>query len=188
MLPMNEYEKIKQTWREQPIAEPSELDFKALKNRIGQIARNQKITNVILLATAGVLMYFFYFIEAIAFKKVALALGAMIGVLLIRVAVELFSIYTLKRLSETLNFTDFNEKLSKYYKKRIGVHLVLTPIAILIYCYSFWTLLPSFEASLSKGFYHYIVISSLVVLVVLGVLIFTQVRKEIRILKDLKND
>jgi len=184
---MDEFEKIKQTWKEQPSMEPSEQDFNTLKNRIGQVGRNQRITNIVLLATAGVLLYFFYYIGAIAYKNVALALGVMIGVLLLRVVVELFSIHTLKKISASLDFTSFNGKLQDYYKKRIGVHLVLTPIALLVYCYSFWTLLPGFKASLSKGFYEYIVISSLVLLVVLGGLIFTQVRKEIRILKELKN-
>lgn len=185
---MEEYEKIKQQWKEQPIATPSELDFKKLKHRITQVAAKQKIGNIVLLVTAGVLAYFFYHIGAMAVTKVALALAAMIGVLLLRVAAELFSINTLKKISAALDFTSFNRKLQKYYKKRIGVHFVLTPIALLIYCYCFWTLLPSFKISLSKGFYQYILVSSLVLLVVLGILIFTQAYKELQILKGLKRD
>ncbi len=185
---MEEYEKIKQVWQEQSITQPSEQDFRNLKDRIALVAAKQKIGNIVLLVTAGILVYFFYHIGAIAMTKVALALAAMIGVLLLRVAVELFSIHTLKKISAALDFTSFNSKLAAYYKKRIGVHFILTPIALLIYCYSFWTLLPSFKMSLSEGFYQYISVSSLVILVVLGILIFTQAYKELRILKGLKSD
>ncbi len=185
---MEEYEKMKQIWKQQPIAQPSEKDFKQLKNRISQVARSQKIANMVLLLTVGVLLYFFYYINAIAYEHVAWALGAMIGVLLFRVVAELFSIHRLKKISATMDVSSFNTQLQDYYRKRLGVHLVLTPIALLIYCYSFWTLLPSFKISLSKGFYTYIVISSIGVLVVLGVLIFTQIRKELRILNELKEN
>ena len=185
---MEEFEKIKQHWKEQTITAPSQQDFKNLKQRISQVATKQKISNIVLLATAGVLVYFFYHIGAMAVTKVALALAAMIGVLLLRVGVELFSINTLKKISATLDFSSFNSKLQDYYKKRIGVHLIVTPIAVLIYCFSFWTLLPSFKASLSEGFYQYIIVSSIVVLVVLGTLIFTQAFKELQILKSLKSE
>lgn len=185
---MEEFEKIKQHWQEQTITAPSAEDFKNLKQRISQVAAKQKISNIVLLLTAGILVYFFYHIGALAVTKVALALAVMIGVLLLRVAVELFSIKTLKKISTALDFSSFNGKLQDYYKNRIGVHVILTPIAILIYCFSFWTLLPSFKANLSEGFYHYIIVSSIVVLVVLGILIFTQVYKELQILKGLKKD
>ena len=185
---MEEYEQIKQHWKAQTIAAPSAEDFNNLKHRISQVAAKQKFTNIVLLVTAVVLVYFFYHIGAMAVTKVALALAAMIGVLLLRVGVELFSINALKKISAALDFSSFNSKLQAYYKKRIGVHFILTPIALLIYCYSFWTLLPSFKANLSEGFYQYIIGSSLVVLVVLGLLIFTQAYKELQILKGLKSE
>ncbi len=185
---MEEYEKIRQRWKEQTIASPSAEDFIKLKHHISQVAAKQKIGNIVLLVTAGVLVYFFYHIGAMAVTKVALALASMISVLLIRVGVELFSISSLKEISATLDFSSFNSKLQDYYKKRIGIHFIITPIAILVYCFSFWTLLPSFKASLSEGFYQYIIGSSLVVLVVLGTLIFTQAHKELQILKGLKKD
>ena len=185
---MEEFEKLKQQWKEQTIAAPSADDFKNLKHRISQVAAKQKISNIVLLVTAGVLVYFFYHIGAMAVTKVALALVTMIGVLFFRIGLELFSINSLKKISTALDFSSFNSKLQDYYKKRVGVHFIVTPIAILVYCYSFWTLLPSFKANLSEGFYHYIIVSSIVVLVVLGTLIFTQAYKELRILKGLKKD
>lgn len=184
---MDDFDNIKQNWKEQPIPKPSKASFKSVKGRIGRVARKQKIANVVLLSTVVVLVVFFFYIKAMEHQDVALALGAMIVVLLVRVLVEFFSLRTLKNLSMTLDIESFKARLIGYYRGRVGVHTVLTPLLILVYCFAFWTLLPDFKESLSKGFYNYIIVSSLVLLVVLGGFIFVQVRKEMGTLKELRN-
>ena len=107
---MDDFEQLKNTWKEQPIQKPSEKNFTELKSRIKNVAKKQSTTNVILLSTVGVLIVFFFYIDAMAYKDVALALGAMIGVLVIRVLVELYSISYLKNLSVTTNIQNFKVK------------------------------------------------------------------------------
>ncbi len=184
---MSDFEQLKSNWKEQPIQKPSEANFEALKGSIKRVAKKQRLTNVILLTTAGVLVIFFFYIGAMDFKNVALALGAMIAALVVRVLVEFFSQAHLKNLSTTSSIQNFKGKLETYYKNRIWVHAVLTPILLAIYSYAFWTLLPDFKASLSKGFYTYVVWSSLVLLVFFSFFIYFQIKKELKELKELKD-
>ena len=184
---MSDFVQLKNNWKEQDIQGPSASDFSELKSRIKNVVRKQKTANVILLATIGVLTVFFFYIGAMEYKDVALALGAMIAALVVRALVEFFSQIHLKNLSTTDSIKNFKGKLKNYYKRRILVHAVLTPLLLAIYCYAFWTLLPDFKASLSTGFYNYIVVSSLVLLVFFSFFILFQIRKELEVLKELKD-
>ncbi|MEM8847879.1 MAG: hypothetical protein AAGD17_12325 [Bacteroidota bacterium] len=183
---MSEFERLQEKWMGQPIQQPSETDFIRLKKRITGVARKQWIANIVFLTTILVLIYFFYYIKAIQHQKVAMALMTMIGVLLIRFILELFSLSNLKTLSTTMVIEKFKTKLERYHKQRILVHVVLTPILLALYSFAFWTMLPNFKASLSRGFYNYIVISSVVILLFFSFFIFFQVGKELRTLKTLK--
>ena len=185
---MNEYEQLKNNWREQPVQSPSESDFSALKSGIKNVAKKQRITNVVLLTTIGVLVAFFFYIGAIEGNDVALAIGTMIAVLVIRVLVEFFSINSLRNITTTASIQSFKKSLQKYYRNRIWIHLVLTPILLAVYSYAFWTLLPDFKVSLSEGFYTYIVYSSIVLLIAFTFFIGNEVRKELNVLKELKRD
>lgn len=163
-------------------------DFPDLKSRIKNVAGKQKITNVVLLTTVGVLVVFFFYIGAIHVSDVAFAIGAMIGALVVRVLVEFFSISYLKNMATTASIQHFKEKLQKYYGNRIWVHLVLTPVLLGVYSYAFWTLLPDFKVSLSEGFYNYAVYSSIVLLIIFVFFIGNEVRKELNTLRELKRD
>lgn len=185
---MNEFEQLMDKWKEQPIQGPSASDFSKLKSGIKSVARKQKMTNVILLITVGVLVIFFFYIGAINFSDVAFAIGAMIAALVIRVLLEFFSINYLKNMTATSSIQHFKEKLQKYYVNRVWVHLVLTPILLVVYSYAFWTLLPDFKVSLSEGFYKYIVYSSLALLIFFIFFIGNEVRKELNVLKELKRE
>lgn len=184
---MNEFEQLKNGWKEQPIRKPSKANFEQLKNGITNVAKKQRLTNVILLGTVAGLILFFFYIGAMEHKDVSLALGAMIVALASRVLVEFFSQSYLRNLTLTADIEKFKVKLRKYYNKRLLVHTIITPLVLLIYSYAFWTLLPDFKVSLSKGFYNYILWSSLVLLIFFCFFIFYHVRKEIRVLKDLKD-
>lgn len=185
---MNEFQQVKNNWKEQPIEEASVSDFLDLKRRIKRLAGKQRITNVILLSTVGILGVFFFYIGAIDFSDVAFAIGTMIAALVIRVLVEFFSIGHLRNMTATTSIQDFKVRLQRYYRNRIWVHLVLTPLLLAIYSFAFWTLLPDFKVSLSKGFYNYIVYSSMVLLVFFVLLIGNDVRKELNMLGELKRD
>lgn len=185
---MSDFEQLKHSWKEQALEGPSEKDFMELKIGTKNMARKQRITNVVLLTTVAVLVFFFFSIGAMDFDHVALAIGSMIAVLVIRVVVEFLSINHLNGLSTIANVGSFNKKLRTYYKNRVWVHLALTPVLLAIYSYAFWTLLPDFKMNLSKGFYTYIVYSSVVLLLFFIFFIGNEVRKELQVLRELKKD
>ncbi|NKI31161.1 NAD(P)(+) transhydrogenase (Re/Si-specific) subunit beta [Croceivirga thetidis] len=182
---MNEFDILKENWKEQPVQKPSAENFAELKGVIAKITKKQKGMNAILFATIVALVIFFIYVGAINSNHAALAIGVMILALVIRIGVEVFSIKRIKKASGVLNIQVFKQKLKQYYKERIVIHTILTPILIAIYSYAFWTLFPDFKATLSKGFYNYIVYSSGILLCLLLLLIFFQVRKELRLLKEL---
>ena len=183
---MTDFEQLKKQWKEQLQQQPSNLDFIELKKAITGVKRKQGITNLVLLATVAVLIAFFVYIGAYTKSDVAWALGVMIAVLLLRVLIEVLSINKLRKMEVTEDAETFKTNLQHYYKKRLQVHYVLTPLILGAYSFSFWTLLPDFKASLSNGFYTYIVSSALVLLVLFILLIGKEIRKELAALKALQ--
>ncbi|QLG45198.1 hypothetical protein [Costertonia aggregata] len=183
---MNDFEKLRLKWQDQRELNPSKEDFDAVLNRINDIKKKQRITNVVLSATILVLVFFFFYISGYKNSKVTVGLSLMILSLAIRIGIEMRSIYRLKKINVMLEGIRFKEKLMEYYSNRKRVHFFITPVIVLTYILGFRMLLPSFKSSLSSGFYTYIVISSIVILLVLGTFIALQIKKELNKLKSLK--
>lgn len=188
MLQMNDFDEITKNWKEQPVQKPTEKNFMQLKDKIGQVTKGQRIANVVLVSTVIILIIFFFYVGAINHKEVALAISTMIIALVIRVLLEIFSIKGLKNLSASWDIQKFKQQLQKYYKRRILVHTVLTPVLLTLYCFAFWTLMPVFKANLSEWLYNYVFWSSLVLLPVFIIFFYVQIRKELFILRDLKRE
>lgn len=184
---MDSFKKIQSKWEKQAEITIPENGFEVMLNKIKAIKNKQKITNIVLGITALVLIGFFFYISGYNNNQVVLGLSLMIGGLITRIVIELLSIKRLKKLNTSANNAVFRQGLIKYYSQRRIVHLVLTPIIIVLYIIGFIILLPLFKANLSTGFYTYIVVSSIVVLLVLGLFIGRQIKKELmelRVLKD----
>ncbi|WP_281541847.1 hypothetical protein [Maribacter aestuarii] len=183
---MTSFNELKSEWGNQPEMKPSQDDFQTMLKRIKTIKNKQRITNVILGITLLVLCFFFIYISGYKNNTVIIGLSLMIGSLVVRIGIEVLSIKKLKSLNVLLKPREYKSELTSYYKNRTLVHYVFTPLIIAIYCSGFILLLPLFKASLSSGFYTYIVISSIVVLFVLGSFIVVQIRRELTELKRLK--
>lgn len=182
---MTTFENIKSTWSNQKAPQmPTDGTIK-LTNKIQSLKQNQLYTTVILSLTVAVLVAFFFYIAAYKVSVVMLGLILMIASLIIRVALELYSVKTLRSLDVTLNTKAFKEKLTKYYKSRIRIHYVATPIILASYIIGFVLLLPSFKENLASGFYTYILISGAVFFLVLVFMIIKTIKKELIDLKEL---
>jgi preprotein translocase subunit Sec61beta len=184
---MNSFEEIKSEWGKQDEIIVPENSFEALLSKIKNIKKKQKITNVVLAITVFVLIAFFFYISGYKNNQVVLGLSLMIGGLVTRIVIEFLSIRYLKKLNTSKNNAVFKQGLIKYYSQRRIVHLVLTPIIVVLYAIGFIILLPLFKANLTSGFYTYIVVSSIVVLLVLGLFIGKQIKKELKELRVLKD-
>jgi len=182
---MTSFEEIKSQWKDQKAIEIPNNGHKIIIDKVNDIKKKQKQTNIILFLTILVLIAFFVYIAAYKYLIVASALLLMIGSLAVRIGLELQSIKKLSRLNVNISACSFKENIISYYKNRVHIHLIWTPIIILIYSIGFVMMLPSFKASLSSGFYTYILVSSVVILVILSFFIYKQIMKELSVLKEL---
>lgn len=182
---MNTFEDIKTQWNNQKRPDFPKDGLDAILSKTNSIRQKQRWTNIILSITILILVGFFFYISGFKNQSVSLALGLMIFSLIIRIGLEVYSITRLKALNFSSNATTFKMKMIAYYKSRIRTHYVFTPILIIAYCIGFITLLPFFKQSLSSGFYLYIKISAVVVLIVMSGFIAHQIQKEVLILKSI---
>ncbi len=183
---MTNFENLKSQWIHQSGLTPPEDGVKKIAKKVTNIKKKQWITNVILGVTVLVLGYFFFYISAYNENNAALGLSLMIGSLLVRITLEVLSIRTLSKLDSTLDVKAFKYKLISYYKNRVFIHGLVTPVVILVYSLGFVVLLPLFKIHLSSGFYTYVVICFIVVMIILIGFIGVQIRRELHQLRALK--
>lgn len=184
---MNLFDKLKEQWAAQEGVQPGEGEYAAVLHKIKAVKKKQYLTNMILGATIGVLVYFFIYIAAYNSNRAILGLSIMIGTLLLRVLLEQWSIITLGKMNAMQQMKTFQEALVTYYQRRIRTHYIYTPILIIGYIVGFVLLLPLFKAHLSSGFYTYILWSGTAVLLGLSWLIAKQVAKELATLRALRD-
>jgi hypothetical protein len=185
---MNSFEELESNWKNQPEILATEKGFQEVLNGLRKIKNKQRITNVVLGITAIILVVFFFYISGYGNQQVILGISLMVGSLLVRILLEVLSIRKLKKMNSVVHSMDFRKDLIGYYKGRKSVHFVWTPLLILTYVTGFLILLPLFKANLSSGFYTYIIVSSMVLLIVLSIFIVKQIRTEMNNLKRLQEE
>lgn len=184
---MTTFEDLKSQWENQPQESTPNNGSELIVQKINTIKGKQRIMNLVLLSTIGILTSFFFYIEAYKYGLVSFALVLMISSLLVRIVIEYISLKRLKQIKITTNVTVFNKNMIAYYKNRVRTHYVSTPIIILLYSVGFIILLPSFKKSLSSGFYNYIICSALIILIVMLFYIRKQIKKELSVLKEISS-
>ncbi len=185
---MNNFEELQSNWKSQPEIQATDEGFQSLLNGLRKIKNKQHITKIVLGSTIVILIGFFFYIAGYSNQQVVLGITFMIGSLLMRILLEVLSIRNLNKMNMVSQQTDFRNDLLAYYKNRKLVHFLWTPVIISCYAIGFLILLPLFKANLSTGFYTYIVISSIVLLIFFSVFIAKQIRNEIKELKRLQED
>ncbi|MEM9680512.1 MAG: hypothetical protein AAF901_09335 [Bacteroidota bacterium] len=182
---MKNFEDIKAEWQNQGDTKAPENGTDKIIKKTNYIKRGQHITNAVLGITALLLITFFFYIEAYLEARAILGLALMIGGLVVRIIIEIFSIRKINQIKYDVAFEEFKQRMMRYYKTRVNTHYVMTPIILATYVIGFLILMSLFKANLSRGFYTYIQVSGLVVLVAGVILIYKQVKKELLILKGL---
>ncbi|MGB7394384.1 MAG: hypothetical protein WA913_08330, partial [Pricia sp.] len=182
------FEDLKSQWKGQSQPETPIDGANQIVRKMDFIKKKQRIMNVVLGITALILIGFFFYVSAYRNQTVFLGLLLMLLALAIRIGIEIFSLRKLNTMDVMKDVGKFRRQMLTYYTNRKKVHFVATPFSVLMYCAGFMMLLPAFKASLSSGFYTYIVVSSIVLLVVLVLFIAFQIKKEMNILQELKED
>jgi hypothetical protein len=181
------FEDLKSQWKNQQQENTPNNGSELIVKKIDTIKRKQRITNVVLLSTIGILTSFFFYVDAYKYGLVSFALVLMISSLLVRIFIEYISLKKLKHINITTNAAVFNINMITYYKNRIRTHYVSTPIIILLYSVGFIILLPFFKKSLSAGFYNYIICSAIIILIIMVFYIRKQIKKELSVLKGMSS-
>jgi len=131
------------------------------------------------------IIYAFYF----AFKQwnsFNLGLMLMIFSLVFRIILEFYSIYRKESRIISMSHKSYHTYLKKYYKIRLWINYLVTPVCIAIYIIGFCLLLPYFKDYFSAGFYTYILISGILSILFATAIIMYSIIKEQRFLKQLK--
>ncbi|TYA74096.1 hypothetical protein [Seonamhaeicola marinus] len=182
---MINFEDLKSQWSEQPQGTIPHNGASEIIKTATLLKKKRQITILILTITAVILMGFFFYIAAYRNNTVITALILMVGALLSRVFIETLSVFKLNKIKATINSKTFKENVVTHYRNRIKTHYIATPVIFVLYTFGFFMLLPLFKQELSYGFYLYVVVSGIIVLVVLAFFIGKQILKELSIIKEL---
>ncbi|MDP5060423.1 MAG: hypothetical protein NWP64_00750 [Maribacter sp.] len=183
---MNNFEDLQNNWQNQTTVSATEDGFKALLKGVKSIEQKQRTGNIVQTITIIILVAFLIYVSGYKSETFMLGIGLMIGSLVVRIAIEMYSLKKLRSISFSNESNTFQNDLTSYYSFRKYTHYLITPLALVIYTVGFIILLPLFKASLSHGFYLYILCSSVVFLVVFSIFIYKQIRKELSKLKELQ--
>lgn len=186
---MKEFEKLQQVWTAQTganaKASATDLINKA-KIHAMEIKRKHFWTIAILLLTFLILAAYFIWINLYDINLFTVGLGLMMGMLLLRIALEVVSIGRFQKLQLDVSLKDYSQSVNKFYAWRKRIHYVFTPIIYLSYFCGFVLMLPVLKVNLSSGFYTYILISGLAVFIGLAVIIYKQIKEEMGLMAYLK--
>ncbi len=186
---MNEFNELQQAWNQQQMA-TAQPSPDALLKKARQYSRTIKLKHRwaigILSALVVLLVAYFGYAAGFTVSRASAGLLCMIFSILLRVVLEYASYNSFSRIDTGSSFKDYTAQITRFYGRRKLIHYIFTPIILLVYSLGFILLLPVFKRDLSAGFYSYVLISGIVVLVFFAWFIFKQVKKEMQLLAFLK--
>jgi hypothetical protein len=183
---MNNFEDLQNKWQNQTTISATEDGFQSLLKSVKSIEQKQRIGNIVLTITIVILVAFLLYVSGYKSATFMLGIGLMICSLVVRIAVELYSLKKLRTINFSKESNTFRNDLTNYYNFRKYTHYLVTPLAIGVYTVGFIILLPLFKATLSPGFYLYILCSSVVFLMLFSVFLYKQAKSELLKLKQLQ--
>lgn len=183
-----EFKDIQNTWQQQSGKTTTIPDFKPAQQKLQKLRKEQRITQLILGITGIVLIAFFFYISAYKYNGTLLGMSLLIGVIVIRVWIEIQSRQKLRKINVLLTLEEFKTQLISYYEKRKILAFRIIPPLLIIYNIGVGIMMYYFYQYLSRGFFYYIVISYVVSFVILFYFIRKGVLNELSILKTLQEE
>jgi len=134
---------------------------------------------------------FFYYVAPVKETLSRIGVGLMVSGLLVRILIEIISIYKAKKINNIDNTLKTTENTINFHRFRKTIHTVIAPIIIVFYTIGFYIITPEF--SLYIEFWNLVLID--ISYVIMGIILFIVIRKgvkkEMQKLNDiikLKND
>jgi hypothetical protein len=187
---MTNFDDIQDTWNLQngpeiSSSQPEELILLAEKNT--EKIKAKQIWTVVILG-ASIFFFSWYSLVYVGFRFswFHAGLALMFISLLLRLIIEYRSYISFRSIDIRSDFTNYTKRITEFYRRRMKIHYLLTPIMGGAYISGFMLLLPVFKKSFSTGFYWYIVISGWILLILFTAMLIRQIKKEMKLLDFLK--
>lgn len=177
-------------WQQQasPGAAPTADALLAKANQSHRTMRAEHVgTLLILSATVLVLVGYCWLYNTTATRPASLGSGLMVLSLLLRIGVEYGSYRLFARINPSTDLRTCLGRTKRFGQLRRGIQWVITPLSLGSYVGGFILLLPYVRAGVSEAFYWYILGSGLVFVLVISMVIYRQVRRELRLLAQLES-
>jgi len=180
---MNDFNNMIAGWKSQtiPASAKKANDIANLARKRLKDTQRKHVATIAVLSTTLLVLVGFALYTGGKNSLFMTGIGLMIVALGVRIAVEWWSSKQLNKLNIREDSSNYLKKLKGFHQSRKKIHGQLTVIIFGLYVLGFIMLLPLFKASLSSGFFNYIIVSAIVVF---GVLIYF-IRKKIN--EELKN-
>jgi len=187
---MNEFDNMISGWKNQTIpasANKAREIADLARKRLKDTQRKHVATIAVLGTTLLILVGFALYIGGKSSLFVA-GIGLMIAALGVRITVEWWSSVQLKKLNICEDSSKYLKQLTGFHQTRKKIHGMFTVITFGLYVAGFGMLLPLFKASLSSGFFTYIIVSGILIFGVLIYFIRRKINEELRNLTLILND
>lgn len=178
-------DELNQLWNKQKVLLPSKLPQDLIAKAKAQ-RRGQFLSIAILGFTVVVLLLFSLTYATSQWNGFSFGLMLMIASLLFRIIIEYSFLFRKERQLIALDHSAYRSYLARYYRSRLWINYLVTPLCFALYVFGFSKLLPYFKQAFSPGFYTYIVVSGVISLLVLVGIVGYSVIKEERFLRTLK--
>jgi len=184
------FEHLKTSWQqaksEQHRSTPDVGMIRRLsRNKMKEIRKMHWGTIAILLLTLIGISAFFIYVAP--FQQLLSHIGQllMVGVLMARIGIEIYSIYRSRGIDLSLPATQVNTQQIDFHNYRKHLHGYTTLGLLLVYSVGFYLLIPEFILYLSSGTVVLLCISYLVAFDILGYFIRIGIRREMMHLEEL---
>ena len=175
---------LSQIWKSQKVDFTLDKSEDIVKK--AQKQRNGQLTSITVLSISVIVLIVYTIKYAgSGWNNFTLGLMLMISSITVRLVIEYSTIYRKKRQLVLLDNRSFQRYLDKYYRMRIKINYIITPLCFAVYVYGFLKLIPYFKNEFSTAFYTYIVISGIISLVALSALIINSIITEKNFLRQL---
>lgn len=154
---------------------------KARQQRTGQY-----ISITVMLITVLILVAYAIYHAFDNWNTFNTGLSLMISSLTFRIILEQYTLYRKESQLISMDLRSFQRYLKKYYKIRMIINYIITPLSIAVYITGFYLLLPYFKGYFSQGFYTYIIVSGIISLLGIMIIILNSIIKEQRFLNQFK--
>ena len=141
---MNNFKELSNQWEKQSATQHlKSTNFQPLK-------RGNRITIAVLSVTVLILLAYTIYVFNPEYLIFDLGLSIMIGSVVVRIILEIFSLLSSNRLSPQYSMSAYHSQLHKYHAQRLSIHRVWTPVLLITYWAGFVFLIPTFRQYLTE--------------------------------------